>query len=100
MRKLVSTLLAAVVGFGLASSAAEAKSGIKVGVLTCAIAPGVGLIIISKKDLSCEYAPAGGGRVEHYVGSITRIGVDIGVTGQGRVVWAVFAPGKIGRGAL
>src|SRR4051794_33682410 len=100
MRKLVSTLLAAVVGLGLVSSSAEARSGIKIGVLTCGIESGVGLIVISKRNLACVYAPAGGGRVENYVGSITRIGVDIGITGQATVVWAVFAPGKVRRGAL
>jgi hypothetical protein len=29
---------------------------------------------------------------EVYVGSITTVGLDIGVNGGGRLLWAVFAP--------
>ena len=61
-----------------------ASASVKVGVLTCHVAPGVGLIIGSRKALSCSFSPTGGSS-EYYSGRITRIGIDIGI------VWGVFA---------
>jgi len=29
---------------------------------------------------------------EHYIGHMSKVGMDIGYTGGGRMVWAVFAP--------
>lgn len=70
-----------------ATSSAQAA---QVGLLECNVAPGVGLIITSSKALSCRftrsYAPP-----DYYVGTITNIGVSIGATGPGRIVWGVFA---------
>jgi len=80
---------------------ADARSGIKVGVLDCRVAGGYGLVVTSKKALKCAYRSADGEHIERYRGAIRKFGVDIGSTGDGRVVWAVFAPGHyVGRGAL
>lgn len=97
MNKLV---MAAIVALGLAASPALAKGGIKVGLLTCSVEGGVGFIIGSSKGVDCVYQPAGGGKVERYEGRIGKLGIDIGVTGNTTIAWAVFAPGKINRGAL
>ena len=67
-------------------------AGVKIGVLTCSVAPGWGLVLGSSKDLTCSYVPNGAIAGENYSGSITKIGVDIGYTGGGTVVWGVFAP--------
>jgi len=67
-------------------------AGVKIGVLTCSVAPGWGLVLGSSKDLTCSYVPNGAIAGENYFGSITKIGVDIGYTGGGTVVWGVFAP--------
>ena len=84
----------------LATATSEAKtSGVKVGVLNCEIAAGVGLIVGSSKNVSCSFRN-GAGRTERYHGSIGKLGVDIGVTGKATVAWLVFAPGSVGRGAL
>ena len=82
------------------ASAAEAKSGVKVGVLSCEVDGGVGFIIGSSKGVDCVYRPASGARPEHYSGSIGKLGVDIGITNRTILAWAVFAPGKINKGAL
>jgi uncharacterized protein DUF992 len=84
----------------LAVGPAEARSGIKVGALDCRIAAGVGLILGSSKKIACRFHPAGGGRVEHYTGAISRLGVDIGFTNKSYMTWAVFAGGKTRPGAL
>ena len=67
------------------ASAAEAKSGVKIGVLSCEIEGGVGFIIGSSKAVDCVYGPASGARPEHYSGTIGKLGVDIGVTR--RTLW-------------
>src|SRR5690348_2713824 len=101
MSKALAALLAAVITFALPGAAtATAETTVKVGVLSCGIAPGVGYIVMSQKKLSCVYQPSRGGRVETYRGKITRIGLDIGMTQQSVVVWAVMAPAKPKRGAL
>ena len=84
----------------LAAGSADARtSGVKLGVLNCDIAPGVGLIIGSSKNVSCTFTNRNG-RTERYHGSIGKIGLDLGVTGRGRAAWIVFAPGNVGRSSL
>ncbi len=97
MKKFVITAL---IALAIAAPAAEANSGIKIGLLSCGIAGGVGYIIGSSKAVDCVFQPSGGGKDEHYRGSIGKLGIDIGVTSQSVVAWAVFAPGKTKRGAL
>jgi hypothetical protein len=100
MRKMLVAVAAGLVAMGLASADVSAKSRVKVGVLSCGMEPGVGLIVVSQKRMSCVYQPSKGGRVERYRGKITRIGLDIGVTNQTVLVWGVFAPARPKRGAL
>ena len=73
-------------------SQADAQSRVRVGMLTCNVAPGVGFIIASQRDMTCVFRPdrRRGGR-EAYVGRITRVGLDVGVTGRGVLAWTVFA---------
>lgn len=96
MKKLA---LAALISLGLAASPAFAAKGVKVGVLSCDVSAGVGLIIASSKTVKCTFDGTVG-KKEHYKGTIEKLGIDIGVTGKGVMAWAVFAPGKINRGAL
>lgn len=97
MRKILSIGLLALLAM---APTAQAGSGAKIGVLSCNVAGGVGLIIGSSKRVDCIYRPAGGGRAEHYSGSIGKLGIDIGVTDRTVLAWAVFAPGKLSKGAL
>lgn len=92
--------LAAILALGLAASPAlAAKKGVKIGVLTCEVAGGVGMIIGSSRSVDCYFEGTIGQR-EHYVGTIGKLGLDIGVTGKAVMGWAVFAPGKLKAGAL
>ena len=72
----------------------------KVGTLSCDISGGIGLIITSKKDLTCMFTPSQPGPKEVYVGSITKFGLDLGATAGGEMVWAVYAPTTRKFGAL
>jgi hypothetical protein len=79
---------------------AAAQRPPRVGTLSCNISPGVGLIIGSQRSLRCVYTPSRRGRRETYSGTVTRLGLDVGATAGGRMVWAVYAPTSAGRGAL
>jgi hypothetical protein len=83
----------------IAVAPASAKSGIKVGVLNCDVSAGAGFIIGSSKEVRCTFK-GNSGRVEHYQGSIGKLGIDVGVTSRTEMAWLVFAPGKLNRGAL
>lgn len=67
--------------------------GVRIGTLDCAIGGGVGYVVGSAKELDCVFQSTVGRRSsENYTGTIRKLGVDVGFTTQGRLVWAVFAP--------
>ncbi len=73
------------------ATAAPADAGyIKTGLLTCKVAPGIGLIIGSSKSMSCSFAPDFRG-AEAYSGRIDKLGLDVGITGESVIVWAVLS---------
>ena len=79
-------------GLALASLATPALAdSTKVGVLACNVSGGVGFIITSSKALNCVFEATSGSK-ERYAGTIRRFGLDIGVTGPGKLSWIVFAP--------
>ena len=83
-----------------ASPALAAESGVKAGFLTCQAASGWGFVFGSSRSIKCEYS-AGSNASEHYTGSITKFGVDIGYLSSAVLVWAVFAPtSTVAPGAL
>ena len=90
--------VAAAVALPIPASAQANRT--KVGTLSCDISGGIGLIITSKKDLTCMFTPSQPGPKEVYVGSITKFGLDLGATAGGEMVWAVYAPSTRKFGAL
>jgi hypothetical protein len=81
-------------------AAPASADGVKVGTLTCHVASGWGFIFGSSKDLRCVYHP-NAGMGEHYVGTVSKFGVDIGYTDSSVIVWGVIAPHSgIAHGAL
>lgn len=89
IRKFASVLAASLAAAFLAAPASAGD--VKLGVLTCEIEGGTGMIIASHKGLDCTFKSSRGGRRERYTGIISKIGVDVGVTHQGSLVWAVLA---------
>jgi hypothetical protein len=90
-----SFLAVAAAGLALGSipliAPARAAVGVQAGVLTCNVASGSGFIFGSDRDISCTFS-GNGGRIEHYTGTISKFGVDIGYTRGGVIMWAVLAP--------
>lgn len=86
----------AVVAIGWESEPAQAqqKTFVEAGVLTCDVSGSIGLIVTSKQTMSCNYRPTQYGSPAHYDGTIRKFGLDIGVTGQGVMVWTVLTAVK------
>jgi hypothetical protein len=107
MRYLTSALLSAtaiafspLISFGQTSSNQPAnQSGVNIGSLQCRVSGGMGFVFGSSKDLDCLLARTDGVG-ERYVGTISKYGIDIGFTKEAQMVWLVFAPGAVAKGAL
>ncbi|MEL6623759.1 MAG: DUF992 domain-containing protein [Pseudomonadota bacterium] len=93
---LAATMAAALfVGLsaGFATSAsAQSNNRIETGLLECSGEGGWGLIIASKKTMRCTFTSVSGKPLGFYDTTITKYGLDVGVTGKTQMVWAVFAP--------
>jgi Protein of unknown function (DUF992) len=81
---------ALVVALAVASASPAAAQRVKAGVLSCDVSAGIGLIIGSQKSVACVFSPEPPGPQEVYVGSMTKFGLDIGITTRGVMVWGVF----------
>ncbi len=100
----MSKILGAAIGVGLLAASAGLMpanaAGVKVGVLNCNVDGGWGYILGSSKEVHCSYVPKNG-PAEHYVGSISKVGVDVGYTKGGVLIWDVVAPtSSLKHGAL
>lgn len=108
-----ASVIAALVASGAASAAdlgrhprvtvaKEVESGVQVGTLSCRSPGGIGYLIGSSKELACEYKPIGARYpVDAYMGSIGKLGIDIGATGPSVLQWAVVSHSRdIGPGDL
>ena len=69
----------------------DKAGGVRTGTLECDVSAGAGFVIGSKRDVACTYKAAGM-KPQRYVGSINRIGLDVGVTSKSVMVWQVVAP--------
>jgi hypothetical protein len=84
------TIGAAALALAVACAEPAAAQRVRAGVLTCDISAGMGFIIGSQKSVACTFAPEPPGPQQVYNGSISKFGLDIGATGAGVMVWAVF----------
>ena len=73
-------------------AAAQAPPPTSAGMLTCTLAPSIGLIIGSRQRMACRFVPNGPYPPEAYVGVMGTIGLDIGITAGGVMAWGVVAP--------
>jgi hypothetical protein len=101
MRKLahLSAVTASILAAG-ASFAQIPAEHLQAGTLTCDISGGIGFIIGSQKALNCSFVPSLPGPPEFYSGVINKLGIDLGGTRGGVMVWAVYAPTSRAAGFL
>ena len=103
MKNSTRVLIAAAIATAVAMPAAafgQAANRTKVGTLACDISAGIGMIVKSKKIVTCMFTPLQPGPREVYAGSIVKFGLDIGATSGGEMIWSVIAPTNRLRGAL
>jgi Protein of unknown function (DUF992) len=94
---IFSTVAAA----ALAASTPSFAETVQVGILECAGGPSVGYLIGSSAGLSCVFRPSTRRGAEGYVGSMNRLGLDVGYTAGTGLSWLVFAPSRnLASGAL
>ena len=75
----------------LAGAVGAQPSRIELGTLTCSMSSSIGLIVGSQKNVNCIFRGRPGEPEEAYTGTMTTIGLDIGITTGGVIVWTVFA---------
>jgi hypothetical protein len=90
-------VLLAAASFSLQSAQAQR---IRTGVLNCDVSAGIGLVIGSQRSVNCLFTPDQPGPQEGYFGTISKLGLDIGVTAGGVMIWGVYADTTRGYGFL
>ncbi len=79
---------------------ANAAPQLQAGVLQCQGGENVGFVVGSVTHLECMFQ-SGNRRPEPYIATVRRVGLDLGVTAQTQLAWAVSAPTtQLPRGAL
>jgi hypothetical protein len=74
----------------LSTPADAQRDRVQMGSLECSLSSSIGLLVASQRNIACNYKPDGG-PPEAYVGTMTRVGLDVGITGGGAIIWAVFS---------
>ena len=82
-------LAAALVMVGGAADAQPRR--IQLGTLTCSMSASIGFVVGSQKNVNCVFRGHTGEPDEAYTGTMTTVGLDIGITTGGVIVWTVFA---------
>jgi hypothetical protein len=96
----LSTASIAIVSLVASIAAANAMPPVRAGILQCRGGQNIGFVVGSATSLECVFQSEGR-RPEPYIATVHRLGLDLGVTDQTRLSWAVNAPaGRVGRGNL
>ena len=92
MKLHTTAFVIAAAALAVSAIPASAQSRVEIGLLRCNIAPSVGYVVASRRDMRCTFIPNNGSRPHSYTATAGRVGLDLGVTQQGALVWGVFAP--------
>jgi hypothetical protein len=65
-------------------------TGVQAGRLACDISSGVGMIVVERQTLNCNFVRTDG-LVERYRGTVNQYGVALGATSQGYLSWTVIS---------
>ena len=101
MKKLAIAMAGAVAVLGVMMNGASANTTVRAGTLECDISGGIGLVFVEKQAMTCTFKSASGGPPDLYTGKIEEVGITLGATAGGVMVWAVLAAQhSIPQGAL
>ena len=96
----LSTLSLAVTALVASIAGADAMPAVRAGILQCEGGQNVGYVVGSTTSLQCVFQSEGR-RPEPYIATLRRLGLDLGITDQTKLSWAVSAPNtRIARGNL
>ena len=91
---------AALLAFLVSTHAQQPMQRVQVGVLECRGGSSVGFIVGSVTNLGCVLR-GNGVPDDSYVATIRKVGLDIGITQESALAWAVYAPvARFGPGSL
>ena len=91
---LAVSMLAALAG------AAHAQDRVQVGVLECRGGASIGFVVGSVTNLGCVLRVEGVPE-DRYIATIRKVGLDLGITQETALAWAVYAPvNRLGPGDL
>jgi hypothetical protein len=97
---LVSAAAAALLASITGANAQQPMQRVQVGVLECRGGSSVGFIVGSVTNLGCVLR-VNGAPDDSYVATIRKVGLDIGITQESALAWAVYAPvARLGPGDL
>jgi hypothetical protein len=95
-----SALVGAIVALFVSIAGAYAQQRVQVGILECRGGSSVGFIVGSVTNLGCVLR-VNGAPDDSYVATIRKVGLDIGITQESALAWAVYAPvARLGPGNL
>ena len=83
----------------LAQPADAQRDRFQAGTLECSLSSAIGMVVTSQRNVACNFKPSGG-PPEAYVGTLTRVGLDIGITSGGAIIWTVFTSTNLYAGML
>src|SRR3954462_11927112 len=75
-----------------AATAQAPKNWTQVGMLSCKLNPSIGFVIFGHQSMDCRFVQNQPFPVQFYEGALNTVGVDIGISAQGVLGWAVLAP--------
>jgi hypothetical protein len=103
MRRFTSAVAIAAALFTVSVGGADAQqppARVRVGVLECRGGASVGFIVGSVTNLGCVFRVEGVPE-DRYIATIRKVGVDLGITEETALGWAVYAPvERLGPGDL
>ena len=98
---VAATLAASVAGCTMSQSSPQqlnttnANSRIYIGSLSCNVGGSTGYVLASAKSLDCVFLNKDGTESAQYVGSIDKVGIDIGYTKAVHTIWRVYSLGNV-----
>jgi hypothetical protein len=101
MRQGLTLGAAALLGLAMCASVqAQRPVWEQSGTLNCDVSGGIGFVVGSQRQVNCLFTPSYPAPPEQYVGTITKLGLDIGFTTGGQLVWSVLQSTTRRRGVL
>ena len=89
--KIAAAIMAAALLAIILGRAAAQPRQIQLGTLTCSMSSSIGIVVGSQKNVNCVFRGRSDEPDENYTGTMTTVGLDIGFTTGGVMVWTVFA---------